>query len=100
MLLSPGAIVRAERKKMKPSENMKDLGCMCKFHLFILLPSLPTQMKEKLVTNNSNFWKLIFLTQVMEIITGRKKALNFLKSTKEQGKLEFKICHSFYFYSL
>lgn len=55
MLLSPGAIVRAERKKMKPSENMKDLGCMCKFHLFILLLSLPTKMKEKLVTNNSNF---------------------------------------------
>lgn len=55
MLLPPGAIVRAERKKMKPSENMKDLGCMCKFHLFILLPSLPTKMKEKLVTNTSNF---------------------------------------------
>ena len=41
MLLSPGAIVRAETKKMKLSENMKDLECMCKFHLFMLLPSLP-----------------------------------------------------------
>ena len=40
---------------MKPSENMKDLGCMSKFHLFTLLLSLPTKMKEKLVTNNSNF---------------------------------------------
>ena len=100
MLLSPGAIVRAETKKMKLSENMKDLECMSKFHLFMLLPSLPKKMKEKLVTNKNNFSKFIFLTQVMESITGRKKTLKFLKSIKEQGKLEFKICYSFYFYSL
>lgn len=40
MLLPPVAIVRVERKKTKPSENMKDLVCMCKFHLFMLLLSL------------------------------------------------------------
>lgn len=51
MLLPPVATVRVERKKMKPSENTKDLVCKHKFHLVTILLPLLTIPKEKLVTN-------------------------------------------------
>lgn len=88
MLLPPVAIVRVKKKETKPSESMKDLVHVYKFHLSMFLFSLPTIKKKNnwQQTLNSNCRNSFFLLQVLET-TSRRKGLKFLnKVPRNWGK--------------